>query len=41
MQSPDAHAQSLHAEQLAARGNVRGSIMAWGDLFSSYFPQYG
>jgi hypothetical protein len=36
-----AHEQSLRAEQLAARGDVRGSIEAWQKVFSTYFPAYG
>jgi hypothetical protein len=36
-----AHNQSLRAEQLAVRGDIRGSIEAWSKLFSNYFPGYG
>lgn len=36
-----AHEQALRAEQLAVRGDIRGSIGAWQKLFGSYFPSYG
>jgi hypothetical protein len=33
--------QSLRAEQLAIRSEVRASIEAWQKIFSTHFPAYG